>query len=250
MIVENIHFHNNKNQRIAGRIYRGEIPSKEGVIFCHGLFSSKDAHKITWMAEYIINAGYTLQTFDFSFVGESEGHISELSILQEVEDLRSAINYFNDNWTSNVHLIGSSVGGVVSLLFSSENCASIKSLTLIATPVNLVDLMLKNTDVDELESLSDDGMTSIDGVPIKNSFIKEIRYIKIEEAVLQINFPTLIIHGRDDQVVDVSNAEFLDDNLKSEKKLILIEDGDHNLTRESDLNILKDNIIDWLNQNS
>ncbi len=250
MIVENVHFYNNKNQKIVGRIYRDEKASKEGVIFCHGLFSSKDGHKITWMAEYIVDAGYTLLTFDFSFIGESEGHISELSILQEVEDLRSASNYFNNNWTSDVHLIGSSVGGVVSLLFSAENGASIKSLTLIATPVNLVDLMLKNTDVNELESLPDDGMTSIDGVPIKNSFIKEIRFIKTEEAVSQIKFPTLIIHGRDDQVVDVSNAEFLDDNLKSEKKLVLIEDGDHNLTRENDLHILKDNIIAWLNQYS
>ena len=68
MIIENVQFTNDKNQKIAARIYYKEAITKTGVIFCHGLFSGKDGYKITRLAGDIVNAGYTLFTFDFSFV--------------------------------------------------------------------------------------------------------------------------------------------------------------------------------------
>ena len=59
-----------------------------------------------------------------------------------------------------------------------------------------------------------------------------------------------IIHGKEDKVVDYSNAGYLEKNLKCEHKLITIDGGDHNLTRESDLNIIKENIISWIKKHS
>ena len=218
--------------------------SKRGVIFCHGLFSSKDGYKITSMAEHIVNAGYTLLTFDFSFVGESEGDISELSILQEVEDLRCAFSFFQEYGIDTFHLIGSSMGGVVSLLFSSEKGTEIKTQILIATPVIFSDLKLTQNNFDNIDSIPDDGMTSIDGVPVHNRFFKEIMRLDMNKTLCGISAPTLVIHGGRDMVVDVANAHYTEERLSSRKKLVIIEDGDHNLKRDSDLQTLKRDILE------
>lgn len=245
MNVNKLTFYNNKSQKIAAKIYQNSPISPAGVIFCHGLFSTKDGYKITHLAEYIVNAGFTLLTFDFSFVGESGGNISELSILQEVDDLNSAFFYFQKYGIENIHLIGSSMGGLVSLLFSSVMGDKVRSQTLIAAPVILYGLMHSMADAD-IDALPENGFTMVDGISINNKFFKEIKIIDIEKAIANTTVPTLVIHGGKDNVVPVNNAAMLIKNISCEKRIVLIEDGDHNLSREPDLEILRDNIVEWI----
>jgi uncharacterized protein len=246
-MTEDVIFYNNKNQKIAGRIYKPAAQSRGGVIFCHGFFSGKDAYKIVNMADDIVKAGFELLTFDFSFVGESGGDFKEFSILQEVEDLRSAVNYFQTRNIGAINLIGSSMGGTVSLLFASENLEVIKSLTLIATPIKMSELLNKINPALDISSISEDGMTYIEGVPVNNKFFIETSSIDTIKSVRTIRIPTLVIHGKKDAVVDFSNAKLIYELLQTEKKLVSIDDGEHNLTRSTDIRILKENIINWIN---
>jgi hypothetical protein len=94
MSVEEITFENNLNKRLSGRIYRPDKPGDTGVVFSHGLFSSKDGYKITRLAGDIVSSGHALMAFDFSFSGESGGSISDISVLQEVADLAAAVRFF------------------------------------------------------------------------------------------------------------------------------------------------------------
>jgi pimeloyl-ACP methyl ester carboxylesterase len=250
MITENIHFYNSKNQKIAGRIYRGETTSDNGVIYSHGLFSSKDGYKITRMASDIVESGFTLLTFDFSFAGESEGELSDISVIQEVDDLVNAVQFFKEYGIGTIHLIGSSMGGTVSLLYTSENQENLSTLTLIATPIDLVKLVQKIIKPQDIDSLPDDGFTDVQGVMIKNKFFKEQNHIDMRSAISRINVPTLIIHGQLDEAVDVDNAILLHASLNSKKKLVIVDDGEHTLTRDSDLKIIRENIIEWVISNS
>ena len=245
MNIEKAFFLNNKSQKIAAKIYKNMPASEDGVIFCHGMFSTKDGYKITHLAEDIVNAGFTLLTFDFSFVGESEGNISELSILQEVDDLNGAFLFFREYGILNTHLIGSSLGGLVSLLFSSVMRDKVCSQTLIAAPVLLHQITRAMAGVD-IDSLPENGQTTVDGISINNKFFKEAMKIDIEKVITNTTVPTLIIHGGKDEVVPVINAAALIKSITCEKRIILIEDGDHNLSRDSDLEILRENILEWL----
>jgi uncharacterized protein len=245
MNIEKIFFLNNKSQKIAAKIYKGTPASTAGVIFSHGLFSTKDGYKITHLAEDIVNAGFTLLSFDFSFVGESGGNISDLSILQEVDDLNAAFFFFHKYGIKNTHLIGSSMGALVSLLFSSILGDKLCSQTLIAAPVLLREIVQKMAGVD-VGSLPENGQTIVDGMSINNQFFKEGMKIDIDRALTNTIVPTLIIHGGKDEVVPVTNASALIKTITCEKRIVLIEDGDHNLSRDSDLKILRNNILEWL----
>ena len=249
MISENIHFFNSKNQKIAGRIYRDKAPSGSGVIYCHGLFSSKDGYKITRMASHIVESGFTLLAFDFSFSGESEGELSDISIIQEVDDLLNAVKFFQGYGIAKPHLVGSSMGGAVSLLYASDHQENLSTLSLIATPINLVQLAGKIIGDQDIDSLPDDGVTDIQGVMIKNKFFKEQKRIDMRGAISRIELPTLLIHGQLDAAVDVENAILLHASLQEKKKLVIIDDGEHTLTRDSDLKIIRENIIEWMRSN-
>ena len=243
MIREDISFYNSKGQRIAGRLHRSEKQPKAGMIYCHGLFSTKDGYKITTMASDLVNASYTLLTFDFSFVGESEGDISELSILQEVDDLSHAASFFAAQGIEKMHLVGSSMGGVVSLLHAASS-NRYRSLSLIATPVMLPKL-LNALGITDVSALPDNGMTDMQGFLINNQFFKEHQSIDMEGAISKLSLPTLILHGEQDAVVPPENATHLYERLHSEKRLIIIEGGEHNLSRDSDIQTIKESIIHW-----
>ncbi|MFC1670352.1 alpha/beta hydrolase family protein [Spirochaetota bacterium] len=245
METEKISFYNDREKLISGRIYRGVKKSHRGLIFSHGLFSTKDGYKITRLAESIVDAGYILLTFDFSFSGESEGHISDISILQEVEDLKCAVKFFQNYGITDLHLMGSSMGGVVTLLYTSANIENLKSVIAIATPVDLRKTIFRNIEVEQIDVLQDDALVMLHNIPVKNKFFKEIRKIDMTGAVKKIYIPVLIIHGENDEVVDVSNAHLLKEILH-ESELVIIKNGDHSLNKMVYIEIIRKNIIPWL----
>ena len=244
MEIVNFKFLNSRNIELAGRIY-SKNKNISGVIFSHGLFSSKDGYKITKMAEAIVNSGFTLMTFDFTFAGESAGSIKDISIEEEVDDLKCAINYFKETGIKKIHLMGSSMGAAITILAASLNIFRIESIILIATPLSFKKLIPEFTEND-VNSLNADDFTSIDGVLVNNHFIKEIFNINMIDAVKRINIPALLIHGQMDSIVDVENLHLYIQNSPASCSYFIIEDGDHNLTRESDILQISEKVTNWL----
>lgn len=245
MKTENIRILNNRGLNLAGR-HHIVSDAASCVIYSHGLFSGKDAYKINRLSGDIVEAGYGLLTFDFSFAGDNARNVSEMSIVQEVEDLRSAVHYMLEQGYSSVHLVGSSMGGVVSLLFAADpGAAVIESMVIIATPVQLTDI-LTDSHLANIDDLPDEGYSSIEGIPLTNRFFKELKSIDVAGAVSRIMAPVLIIHGAGDAIVPAANAYTIEGLLQGDKKLVMIDDGDHNLTRESDIEILRNQVIPWL----
>jgi len=65
-------------------------------------------------------------------------------------------------------------------------------------------------------------------------------------AVKKIKIPSFIIHGKMDEVVDFSNLDLYINNCTAECTSLVIEDGDHNLTRDSDIGIISKGVKEWL----
>jgi len=245
MKIENFTFRNLAGLDLSARIYSPDLPSEKGVIFSHGLYSSKDGYKIKKMADGIVNCGYTLMTFDFTFAGESPGNIADISVLEEVNDLISAIKIFRDRGITRLHLMGSSMGAAVSLLAAVESDDKFESLILIATPLDLLGIIPDMTP-EKVDLLELQGYTSVQGIKLKNSFFREIRGVDMADAVRRINSPVILFHGGMDEVVKFSNHELFLENIKSDVLPFVISDGDHNLTRESDIEFMMQKISEWL----
>lgn len=245
MKIDNFTFMNLAGLNLSARIYSPDSPCERGVIFSHGLYSSKDGYKIKKMAEGIVGCGYILMTFDFTYSGESPGNITDISVLEEVNDLFSAIKIFRERGIRKLHLMGSSMGAAVSVLTASKSDDKFESLILIATPLDLLGIITGMTP-EKVDQLELHGYTSVQGIKLRNSFFREIKNIDMTDAVCRINAPVILFHGGMDEVVKFSNHELFIKNIKTDVLPFVIPDGDHNLTRETDIDFMMKKISDWL----
>ncbi len=246
MKTEDIIFNNDRGDLLSGRLHSPAGGSRGTVLFCHGLFSSKDAYKIVNLAADITETGFTLLAFDFSYVSGMPDSFRKFSILREVRDLESAVAFLRTRGARSLHLVGSSMGGVVALLYAASLPGDLRSLTLIATPVDLAGLLHTLSGGIDLSDLPEEGSTMIDGIPVGNGFFREARALDIVSAARSVSAPTLVIHGAEDRIVDVRNARILRDVLAVERRVVVVPDGDHNLTRDGDIRLLKDEIPSWI----
>src|SRR5208337_2931549 len=100
-----------------------------------------------------------------------------------------------------------------------------------ATPLDLPEIIPGMSKAKAL-LLDDRGVTTISGINFKNTFLKEIAIIEMVAAVKALVSPVLLFHGREDRVVDFRNHEIFVDNISSACRSVIINDGDHNLTRD------------------
>jgi pimeloyl-ACP methyl ester carboxylesterase len=243
--IEELDFPNNLDLRLSARIYRCRRASARCVIFSHGLFSTKDGYKITNLVETITSAGLNVFTFDFSFAGLSGPDISELSVYQEVEDLKSALDFVMGLGMTSVHLMGSSLGALVSLLCATGRREGIDSLMLIAAPFQPMELV-RSLGIMDAAEIPEDGYMIVQGRRIRNGFFRELASIDMEGILSGMDKPLLAIHGGRDGIIDTSGLEILRDSYGGPVQICIIEDGDHNLTRQSDLDYMRREIVAWL----
>jgi fermentation-respiration switch protein FrsA (DUF1100 family) len=183
-------------------------------------------------------------TFDFTYSGESPGDIFDISVMQEADDLCRAADVFRGMGIEDLHLMGSSMGGAVSILAGSREGLSPESIILIATPVNFSGLI--PADISDYEN--ENGMVYISGVQVNKNFIAEVKSIDIAFSVEKIKCPVLLIHGKLDNVVSYKDFETIKRLVKSRCDSFIIEDGDHNLTDEKHLNLIKEKVTNWLGE--
>lgn len=163
-----------------------------------------------------------------------------------MQDLSAVVNFALAENYSGLHLIGSSMGAAVTLLYYAEGikCAEkILSMALIAPPFDLEELISGIRDA----SLSGpEGVTLIQGIPINNGFFEEIKKMNPAKRISAIDIPTLCIHGKLDNVVPHQNSTQINSISAHGSRLVIIPDGDHNLTAENHLAIIGDEISKWL----
>jgi putative redox protein len=119
-------------------------------------------------------------------------------------------------------------------------------MSIIAAPFNLKDLMKRIANITDVNSLPDNGMTDISGIFVTNAFFKELDKINLKDIIQKIKSPILVLHGTKDELIDTKSANELFEGLKTEKKLVFIEGGDHTLIREEDINCIRANVIQWI----
>lgn len=245
MLTEEFFLPGASSSSLSARIYSDKPENNKGLIFSHGLFSSMDGYKIKRLAHDIVSCGFNLMTFNFSSAEKFNDKKRDISVLQQVYELGCAVDEFRRRGISRIHLMGSSMGAAVTLLYAASANLPVESLILIATPIDLLAIIPGMT-ADKAFMLDDSGYYDISGIMVNNGFFKEIARISVLDAVKKINCPVLLIHGKKDNVVNFSNFSLFTANCRTACTQLAIEDGDHNLTGEEDMEQIRENTVKWL----
>lgn len=213
------------------------------VIFVHGYKGYKDWGAWDVMAEKFAEAGFFFVKFNFSHNGttvEDPNNFADLEAFgnnnysKELSDLGAVIDYFVKNSKvddQKIILIGHSRGGGISIIKTFED-ERINGLITLAS-VDTLDRFPKN---EAFENWKKTGVYHVVNGRTKQEmphyyqfyedFEKDEHRFDVERATEMAKAHVLVIHGTNDESVNVKNAEHLH-ILNPNSELFLIENANH-----------------------
>ncbi|AZA53602.1 alpha/beta hydrolase family protein [Chryseobacterium sp. G0201] len=241
---QNIIIPNSETREFLADAYYPETDKKLPlVIFVHGYKGYKDWGAWDLMAEKFAEAGFFFVKFNFSHNGttvEDPHNFADLEAFgnnnysKELSDLGAVIDYFvKDSKVDDqkIVLIGHSRGGGISIIKTFED-ERINGLITLAS-VDTLDRFPKN---EALENWKKEGVYYVVNGRTKQEmphyyqfyedFEKDEYRFDVERATEMAKAHVLVIHGTNDESVNVKNAEHLH-ILNPNSELFLIENANH-----------------------
>ncbi len=227
----------------------GRVPL---VIICHGFSGHCRRPLLNDLAESIVAQGMAALRFDFNGHGQSDGEFKDMTVLNEIDDLKAVIAWAQRQpWVADISLVGHSQGGVVVSMVSGElGDKVIKAEVLMAAAAVLRDDALRGTTMGahynpwNLKGDVQLGRSPEAGaLVLGKNYIQTAMNLPIYETAANYNGPALIIQGTHDQIVPYTYAERYAEKIPhSELKLIPEETHVFNRTQKETALF----VADWL----
>ena len=226
--------------RIASHRLAGRSP---GIIFFGGFASDMTGTKAMAIESYARNRGQAFLRFDYQGHGQSSGEFSDGTIGTWLSDSLAVLDAQTEGPQI---LIGSSMGGWLTLLTALKRPERIKALIGIASAPDFTeDLMWDKFDELTKNTLLKDEIyyepTEYDKQPytITLPLIEDGRNHLVLRDKLGINVPIRLLHGMSDADVPYEVSLRLAEHVVSDDvEVILIKGGDHRLSTPKDLMML------------
>ncbi|SON54149.1 acetoin dehydrogenase E2 subunit dihydrolipoyllysine-residue acetyltransferase [Hartmannibacter diazotrophicus] len=229
------------SREIAVRQRSGRGPA---LVWLGGFLSDMAGSKAETLAAHAGDTGQAMVRFDFSGHGISGGDFEKGTIGRWAEEALAVIDRFT---SGPVLLVGSSMGGWISLLVAREmrrrgEAGRIAGMVLIAPAPDFTEKLMWPSFTDEMkETLEREGRLVRpsdygDGMVITRGLIEDGRNHQILDGMLELSCPVHILQGVQDVDVPWRHAMRLVECIPhGEVVLTLVKDGDHRLSRPEDL---------------
>ena len=230
--------------------YLYNAPTKTDVptiVFCGGFKSDMRGTKACYLMQQCIKYGYGCLRFDYSGHGESGGEFAQGTIGQWAQDAKDMVAHLA---LKNMILIGSSMGGWISLIIGQDIPDKIKAMIGIAAAPDFTDeLFYKRLDRQQRQIIMTEGKIEIpnnysdEPYIFTKALIEEGRKNFVldsnKETDIRFGFPIHLLQGKLDIDVPWQRAEEIKQAVSQPKvQITYIEDGDHSLSCDSDLELL------------
>jgi len=213
-----------------------------GVVFLGGLKSDMQGTKALHLEARAKQTGRAFLRFDYSGHGQSSGSFTEGCIGDWAEDARAAIEALTSG--SQV-LVGSSMGGWISLILASRMREKIAGIVgIAAAPDFTEDGMWAEFSDEQRAELLRTGQVSLPseyGEPyiITRRLIEDGRGHLVLRSPLALEFPARFLQGTDDADVPMSVAlRLLEHATGPDIRLTLVKGADHRFSTETCLDLI------------
>ncbi|MCH5228386.1 MAG: alpha/beta fold hydrolase [Muribaculaceae bacterium] len=256
MAADEIHLQGSKGKLYGKLEYPGQVINNVKyplVILCHGFNGNSGGELWDTLSKDIVDSGMACLRFDFNGHGKSEGDFQDMTVPNEVEDLKEVVKWAQEQpWVESIALVGHSQGGVVVSMVAGELGDSIIKAEVLMAPAAVLkeDAIRGNTMGARYNPWALEGeyveLPAFHGMqPIRlgRAYIESALYLPIYETARNYNGPTLLIHGTHDFVVPFTYSQRYKDEIKgSELKLV---EGDNHMFTES-INETCETVTEWL----
>ena len=213
------------------------------VVFFHGFMSDMIGKKPIAIENFCKKQKLNFLKFEYSGHGKSSGKFTDGNISKWTNDAKSLIRS-KTKTSQNLIFVGSSMGSWIALNLFSYFKKKLKAFIGIASaPEFLEELMWKKFNRKIKKIIMTKKIYHLDhgeySYPLTKQLILDGRKNKILNNKINLNIPIVLLHGKKDEIVPLKvSRNILKICRKSKKKFIKIKNGNHSLSRKSDLKIL------------
>ena len=229
----------NREIAFVRSFYDKNVNKYSGIVFLPGFRSDMEGTKAKALEKFCQKNNKDFLKFDYSGHGASSGEFESLCISDWLDD---SLNVINALTTGPQILVGSSMGGWISLLLALKRKKRVSGLVLIAPAVDMTEILMWNNFSDnEKNMISKKGYLEIfsDEYPpykITKNLIDDGRKYLLMNQQISLDCPVNIIHGIKDEAVPWDLSIELSKKISSNSiTQSFIKDGDHGLSRPTDL---------------
>ncbi|PWK61025.1 alpha/beta hydrolase [Roseicyclus mahoneyensis] len=217
-----------QGRRIAWHRFSGREP---GVVFLGGLRSDMTGTKAAHLEDWARRSGRAFLRFDYSGHGASSGAFTEGCVGDWAEDAQAAIEALTEG---PLVLVGSSMGGWISLLLAKRMPGRVAGLvTIAAAPDFTEDGMWADWSEDQRRACMEAGQVALPSdygadMIITRRMIEDGRDHLVLRTPLALPIPVRLLQGTADADVPMAVALRLLDHLKGDDiRLELVKGADH-----------------------
>ncbi len=247
---ERFSFLDPQGHRIAAIVSLPPGRTDKIAVLCHGFLSSKTSSTNKTLTRLLVDQGIGTCCFDFFGQGESDGPFEQITTTLGVHQAQAAIDLMKQNGYRHIGLMGSSFGGLVSILTAAQR-TDLACLALKCPVVDFAEELRLGFGPDEMAQWkATDTIPNIMGGPDRIS----LRYAFYEDALQRIAYdparsitaPTIIVQGDKDEHVPLHQSRRLFETLRVKKHLEMLPGADHQFTKGEDFNRMTSLIAEWL----
>jgi len=202
------------------------------VVLCHGLNCDHDFELMKRIGILLQAKGFATLEFDFNGHGKSDGKFSEMTILNEIEDLEQVLAYAQDlRFVRNIALVGHSQGAVVAAMVAGKHPEDIKAVALLSPAASVRDDIARGNLFGIAFNPLDppDSLVLNNGIALGRRYLKTALYLPIFETSAHYQGNACIVHGNGDRLVPFTCGERFH-QLWENSEYYELEYYDHNFT--------------------
>lgn len=216
--------------------------SLPAIVFLGGYRSDMSGTKATWLESQCRARGQTYVRFDYRGHGSSGGKFEDGVISQWMEDAIAILDMLT---ADPVILVGSSMGGWISLLIAQRRAERIAGIVGIAAAADYTREIKKNLTTDQQNEMSEKGSIALPNdysdkpYIVTKNLIEDAELLCLLDRDNYIRAPIRLVHGMKDADVPWQNSFRIKNAvIGGDVSVVLIERGDHRLSTPENLEII------------
>ncbi|MFN3700621.1 MAG: alpha/beta fold hydrolase [Alphaproteobacteria bacterium] len=249
----NIEFLKRSNKPNLAYCYTPPLSGTKGenapiVMFLGGFNSDMAGTKAGYLEEQCKARGQGFIRFDYSGHGESDGSFKDGTIGIWKEDAASILDHINPQ---RVILVGSSMGGWISLLLALERPQKLTGLIgIAAAPDFTKDMWASSLSDEQRAEIAKQGYIAVpneysdEPYILTKALFDDAKNNFILDRTHSLDIPMVFVQGVQDPDVPWETTSKIQAVFpKADIEIVLIDDGDHRLSRPEDLEIINRELI-------
>jgi pimeloyl-ACP methyl ester carboxylesterase len=213
------------------------------VVFLPGFRSDMEGTKALALDAWAARNGRAMLRFDYAGHGASGGWFEDGTIGRWADDAATAFDRLSEGPAV---LVGSSMGGWIALLLALRRPERVAGLVGIAAAPDFTETLIwPELSFEQRAALMTEGRILLpseygDPTPVTRALIEDGRRHLLLDAPIGLHCPVRLLHGQRDPDVPWQVSLLLAERIAGDDvRLHLVKDGDHRLSRPSDLALLE-----------